>query len=185
MESTDVSTFLATVLASIGGGAVLVIAISSYIGKVWATTFLEKERHKLGAELEKTKKELDIVKETTLKFKNDKLQTYRDVVDVVSELLASLDAWEAGRICADEAARRYDDFNEKRIKVYGYLAMLAPQEVIDAQDRLMDYLLRVAAAKEKYEWKTVRQLSIAFLNEIRIDVGIDKRPIEYNGTLSL
>ena len=84
-----------------------------------------------------------MVKETTLRFQNDKIITYRAVVDVVSKVLASFDSIELGRLGATEAAARFDEFNEQRIRVYGYLAMLAPQQVMDAQDRLMDHLLCV------------------------------------------
>lgn len=157
--------------------------MASWLGKVWASRILERERTALGVELEKTKRELDVVKETTLRFQNDKILTYRAVVDVVSKVLASFDSIEQGRLSADVAASLFDEFNEQRIRVYGYLAMLAPQQVMDAQDRLMDHLLCVSQGNEPYEWGNVRNLAIDLLNEIRRDIGIDKSPIQYNGQL--
>jgi len=61
--------------------------------------------------------------------------------------------------------------------------MLAPQAVMDVQDKLMDYLLQISNGSESYDWKKVRDLAIAMLNEIRRDIGIDKTPISYNGEL--
>ena len=67
--------------------------------------------------------------------------------------------------------------------LYGYLAMLAPQNVMDAYDKLMDHLLQIFHGTKQYLWTEVRALAISALNEIRKDVGIDKSPIEYRGEL--
>ena len=61
--------------------------------------------------------------------------------------------------------------------------MLAPQEVMDAQDELMDHLLEISHGSIEYKWEKVRELGVNFLNEIRVDIGIDKNPIEYRGRL--
>ena len=97
--------------------------------------------------------------------------------------LAALDAHESGRLPPNEADAHFDEFNEQRIRIYGYLAMIAPQAVMDAQDKLIDNLLLVAHGNAKYEWEKVRENALAMLNAVRIDVGIDKSPISYNGEL--
>jgi len=114
-------------IASIGVGGAIVFALSSWLGKVWANRILESERHRFGEELEKTKKELDVIKETTLRFQNDKILTYRAVVDVVSRILFSFDAHQSGRLLPEEAGQRFDEFNEQRIRVYGILQCLHPK----------------------------------------------------------
>ena len=88
-----------------------------------------------------------------------------------------------GRLQQHEAGSRFDEFNEQRMRVYGYLAMLAPQSVMDTQDRLMDHLIKISNGSEAYDWNKVRELAINLLNEIRKDVGVDKNPIEYRGEL--
>ena len=183
MAWEDAFKIIAAMIASIGAGGAIVLALSTWLGKLWAQRILESERHQLASQLEKTKRELDIVKETTLRFQNDKLHTYRAVIDVIARILATLDAHESGRLQANEAGARYDEFNEQRIKIYGYLAMIAPQAVMDAQDKLIDSLLLVTNGNEKYEWNKVRANALALLNAVRIDIGIDKSPISYNGAL--
>lgn len=183
MEWNTVFQIITASTASFGVSAAIVFAMSSWLGKVWASRILEKERSILGVELEKTKRELDVLKETTLRFQNDKILTYRVVIEVVSKLLASLDSHEAGRLKNEDAIKTFDEFNEQRIRVYGYLAMLAPQSVMDAQDELMDHLLVIAHGGAPYEWHSVRTLAIKLLNEVRVDIGIDKTPIKYNGDL--
>lgn len=183
MEWDVVFKFVTASIASTGAAGAIIFALSSWLGKVWANRILESERHRLGEELEETKRELDVIKETTLRFQNDKILTYRAVVDVVSRILSSFDAHQSGRLPPEEAGQRFDEFNEQRIRVYGYLAMLAPQAVMDVQDQLMDYLIQISNGSESYDWKKVRDLAIAMLNEIRRDIGIDKTPISYNGEL--
>jgi hypothetical protein len=183
MEWEDVFKLITASVASIGAGGAIVFALSSWLGKVWAKRILANETHNLATELEETKRKLDFVKETTLRFQNDKIQTYRAIVDVVSRMLASFDSHQSGRLDQNEAGSRFDEFNENRMKVYGYLAMLAPQSVMDSQDELMDHLLKIANGTETYEWQKVRELTINLLNEVRQDIGIDKSKIEYRGEL--
>lgn len=183
MDWETVLKFVTASIASVGVGGALVFALSSWLGKVWANRIIATQTHELQSNLEKTKSELDVIKKTSLRFQNDKIHTYRAIVDVVAQVLSSFDANQMGRLEPREAARRFDDFNEKRIRVYGYLAMLAPQSVMDAQDSLMDHLLKIANNSAPYEWANVRKLALNLLNEVRKDVGIDKTPIEYRGEL--
>jgi len=183
MEWETVLKFVTASIVSIGAGGAIIFALSSWLGKVWASRILNNEKLKLESELEKTKRELDVIKETTLRFQNDKILTYRAIVDVVARILSSLDWHQMGRLQPNEAGARFDEFNEQRMRVYGYLAMLAPQSVMDAQDRLMDHLINISNGEVVYEWQNVRGLVIKLLNGIRKDIGIDKRPIEYRGEL--
>lgn len=170
-------------LASVGAGGTIVFALSSWLGKVWANRMIAAQTHELATSLEKTKRELDLIKETTLRFQNDKILTYRAIIDVVSRMLSSFDANEMGRLAPHEANKRFDEFNEQRIRVYGYLAMLAPQSVMDAQDKLMDRLLEISHGSAEYVWEDIRGLALNMLNEVRKDIGIDSSPILYNGIL--
>jgi hypothetical protein len=183
MSWEDALKIFATGLVSIGGGSVVVLGLSTWFGKMWADKMLAKQTHRLASQLESTKRELDVVMQTSLRFQNDKLAIYRAVIDTVARLLASLDSHESGRLVAVEAGARFDEFNEQRMRVYGYLAMLAPQPVMDAQDDLIDHLLQIAHGGVTYEWATVREKALCLLNAIRDDVGIDKSPISYNGQL--
>ncbi|WP_200763777.1 hypothetical protein [Nitrosophilus alvini] len=183
MEWETVFKFVTAFVTSIGAGGAIIFALSSWLGKLWANRILSSEKHKLESELERTKRELDIIKETTLRFQNDKILIYRTIVDVVARILSAFDAYQTGRLQPQDAGSRFDEFNEQRLRVYGYLAMLAPQSVMDAQDQLMDHLIKIANGSVDYEWKKVRELAINLLNEIRKDIGIDKSPISYRGEL--
>lgn len=160
------------VLFSIGSAGAIIFALSSWLGKVWANRILERERN-----------ELSILKETFLKEHNEKIATYKTAVDVISKILADLDKWTLGHLLPEKGKEAYHSFNEQRMRVYGFLAMVAPQAVMDAQDALMDKILLVAQGKEEYIWAEIRELALALLNEIRTDIAIDKSPISYHGKL--
>jgi hypothetical protein len=172
MSWNEIFKIIGTTIFSVGSASLLIFALSSWLGKVWASRILEKER-----------RELDIYKETVLSVRNDKVATYRAAVDVVSHILSALDSHESGRVTPEDAGKIFDNFNEQRMRVYGYLAMLAPQPVMDAQDELMDHVLKITGGTEEYHWELVREKAINFLNEVRKDIGIDKNPISYNGEL--
>jgi hypothetical protein len=179
----DVFKLFGAAIVSIGGGGVVILALSSWLGKVWADRILRSETHQLATQLEATKRDLDVIKETTLRFQNDKILIYRAVIEMVARLLAALDSHEDGRLVATEAGARFDEFNEQRMKVYGYLAMLASQSVMDAQDSLIDHLMKISHGTVVYEWAEVREKALKMLNAIREDIGIGKDPITYNGDL--
>ena len=179
----DAFKIVVAMITSVGAGGAIVFALSTWLGKIWAQRILASENHQLTSALEKTKSELEVIKETTLRFQNDKLHIYRNVIDVVARILSSLDAFELGRLQPNEAGARFDEFNEQRIKIYGYLAMIAPQPVMDAHDVLFDDLLSIAGGHAEYKWEVVREHALSLLNAIRIDIGIDKSHISYNGAL--
>lgn len=160
------------ILFSVGTAGAILFALSSWLGKVWASRILERERN-----------ELSILKETFLKEHNEKTTTYKAVVDVVSKILADLDKWSLGDLNFEQGKEAFHAFNEKRLRVYGYLGMVAPQAVMDAQDALMEKIILVSKGQEKYEWAEIRALALALLNEIRKDIAIDKSPISYNGNM--
>lgn len=183
MNWEDVFKFITAAVASVGVAGAVIFALSSWLGKVWATRILDREKSTLNKELEATKRELDVYKDTYLRNHNDKIVVYRAVIDIVAKLLATFDSFQSGRLQQPEAGKAFDLFNEQRMQTYGYLAMLAPQQAMDAHDRLIDHLIKISNGSATYEWEEVRDLAIGFINEVRIDVGIDKEPISYNGEL--
>lgn len=183
MDWDEVFKFVFAALASVGASGAIIFALSSWLGKVWAERILSKEKHELNKDLESAKTDLELLKETTLRFKNDKILTYRSVIDVISNMLSNFDAVQLGTLTTEDLDKNFHIFNQQRIQVYGYLAMLAPQDVMDAQDNLMDLLIQIFQRSAPYDWEKVRELALKMLNAIRDDIGIDINPIAYNGKL--
>lgn len=199
MDIGDVLNIVAAAVLSVGGAGAVVMALSSWLGKIWAERLMEREKAEHAKELENLRSELrknsevelaglrnelDIFKEKHLRGHQDKLEIYRLVVDVVAELLGDLDFIQVfGDVHEEVKRQRWDKFNRGRMRAYGYLAMLAPQTVMDASDNLFDYLIQVSHGQARYDWPEVRARALALLNETRRDIGIDENAIQYNGVL--
>lgn len=58
MDLSEVFELSAAILASIGGAGVIVFGFSSWLGKVWATRLMDKERHENQKKLTKITEEI-------------------------------------------------------------------------------------------------------------------------------
>jgi hypothetical protein len=195
MPIDEVYKIVTAILVALGGGGAIVFALSSWLGKVWADRLMLTQtakhqndlaalqsalRLKVDADLAKIKTDLDILKEKYLKGHNEKIEFYRLTVDIIIEILGDLDYLQThGKL--QNASEKVDAMNRGRLRAYGYLAMLASQEVMTGFDNLFDYILEVTNGERNYEWPMVRQLSLTVLNEVRKDIGIDPAPISYFG----
>jgi hypothetical protein len=197
MATEEIWKTAGAVLAALGGGGIIVAAFSGWLGKLWAEKLMAKEKAKYENELAELKSRLErsnqdgvarlqtdlgIFKDTYLRQHNDKIGTYGYVFNVVSEFLADLDMIRLGKKPDGDA---YDRFNRGRLKAHGYLAMLAPQKVMDAWDSFTDHIFttleKSQANNYQDDWKEMRQRAYILINAIREDIGIDKSPVEYRG----
>ncbi|NWB47044.1 hypothetical protein [Pseudomonas gingeri] len=170
-------------IISIGGGGLVVLAFSSWLGKVWAGRILREETHLLSVQLETTKRDLDVFKEKTLRFQNDKIVAYREITEIVAKLLAIMDKEIGSRLHWENIDDQLREFNEQRLKLYGFLVMLAPQAVMDAHDDLVEHLLFIVTGDGDYKWSEVREKVLFLLNVIREDIGLATGSIVYKGNL--
>jgi hypothetical protein len=197
MTFEEIIKIATTILLSLGSGGIIVLALSNFLGKVWANRIMDQERSRferelaeLRSKLEKDNQEnlsklhtdLEIYRDTYLKAHNDKLTIYRLVTDIVAELLADIDLLRLGQ---QPQGNFLDRFNRSRLKAHGYLAMLAPQNVMDAWDELIEFLV-ISLAKSPPDdaherWKEMRRRAYILINVIREDVGVNKNKIEYRG----
>ena len=92
MNIDEIIKIAGAIIASLGGGALLVTASANRLGGIWAKRMLQNERAKHSEALESIKKELDLLKQKELTRHFDKLSIYKDVVHIVSELLREIEA---------------------------------------------------------------------------------------------
>lgn len=185
----------ALILGSLGGAGFIVIGLSSWLGRVWSTRLMDNERHKYEQDLEALRSNLraendqqlasisndyEIFKQTHLREHNDKLEIYRSCLDIVALILAKIELTTLG----ERAGLSVEDkevFGANRLKLYAYLAMLAPQEVMDANDNLIDILLALVYDGKTTDWVTIREAALNLTNAMRADIGLNKMSITYNG----
>lgn len=189
MNTEDLFKIVFYILASIATSTTLLFFLIKWGAKLLADRIIEKRKADLKKEveefrinleakndatLEKLKSDLDYFKITNLTALNEKIKIYRLATDIFADLIASMDY---DLITAEKRMI----FNRDRLKLYGYMGMIAPQKVMDACDKLTDYMFDVFEQKEKYNWKELRELALELLNEIRKDININTSNIVYNG----
>jgi hypothetical protein len=183
LSSAAVTTILLAVLAFLLRGLIttrLTAAVKhEYEQKIEMLKFqLQREN---GEVLSRLQKDLDVVREKELGGHRDKLVAYRQVVEVMAQLYAEI----------QHAARSNnfdqgitDRYNQAWVRCYGYLSLLAPQAVMDAYDRLNDYILRILSGRSPIqEWPVSREYGLAFINAVRADVNLAAEPVVYGGDL--
>lgn len=198
MSIGDVLGVGAAVIVSLGGAGALVVGLSGWLGKIWAERLMERERARHEQDLERLRAQLSqtVTAETARlttalelqKAKlggahSDKLAIYRSVVDIVASTLADFAREGDVALTPAQKQERAIVFYRDRLRAYGYLAMLAPQDVMDAYDNTVDYIGMCIAEEREFEWAELRRRALAMINAIRHDLGIDVTAIAYRGDL--
>ena len=198
MTIDEVLKVAAAILVALGGGAGIVGGLSNYFGKLWADRLMVRERaehdralERLRSELatdtardvESIKASLELSKAKLFSAHQDKVAMYRMVADIVADMIVDLGAakGQIRQLQPSDAIERVLRFERDRLRAYAYLAMFAPQHVMDAFDGVIDYLLEALEGSTEYDFVRIRELGIAMLNEIRIDIGIAPAPVAYRG----
>ncbi|MEM7680036.1 MAG: hypothetical protein AAF182_03430 [Pseudomonadota bacterium] len=194
MSETSIWEIVFAIIGAFGGAGAIILALSSWFGKVWANRIMQSDKAKHDSELEKLRanllrennkdiehirNELDIFKQQHLTGFHDKTKIYRMVVDLVAEVLSNYDL--AFHANVEMTLEQRDATNRTRMRVYGYLAIVAPEEVLDAYSDLSDFLMDVAGGKEQYHWPTVRKHILPLLSKMRQNLGFEKDEITYKG----
>lgn len=186
------------VLVQLGGAAAIVGALSAWIGKLWADRILQREssdhqrrlkelesslRHQVDTQLAQVNFELSTLKEKTLKAHADKLNCYGYAIDGVAELLGKFSASLNNMPGSKPFHEAFDEFDAKRIRAYGHMAMVAPQPVMSAYDAVIEYFIGIRNGQERADWKKGRELVLVWINAARADIGVDPTPVRYEGAL--
>lgn len=176
----DIFKISAAIIASLGGGVLIIAVCSNWLAGIWAKRMLENERAKHSEKLESIKTELDLLKQKDVTRHNDRLSTYRDVIRMVSEILRELEAVALGK--QEKISKEAEiKFSINRNISYGYISLVSNQEVMDKFNELFDFLIPVIYEGEQGAWEDMRTKADAMLNAMRRDLGINDGDIIYKG----
>jgi len=182
MDIYEILKIAAAIIASLGGGALIVAACANWLAGIWAKRMLQNERAVHAEKLENIKTELDLIRHKDTTRHNDKLSAYRDGIDMISRILRELEAvyTEKQATIEKDAEQR---FSVERNKVYGYISLVSNQEIMDRYNDLIDYLLPFIYEdkKDSNGWEEMRTRADALLNAMRRDLGIAEGDIIYQG----
>ena len=98
MEISAMKELLRTILASVGGTAIVIAGLSNWLGKVWANRILEKDKRKYQEEIERIKREYELhfagLKAVLLRYSENQFDIYRELWGSLCELkLTADDLW--------------------------------------------------------------------------------------------
>ena len=85
MDIEDIFKISAAIIASLGGGALIIAACANWLAGIWAKRMLQNERARHSEKLENIKTELDLLKQKDVTRHHDRLSTYRDVIQMISD----------------------------------------------------------------------------------------------------
>ena len=191
MNWTDALKIGTAVVTSLGGGGLIVFALSGWLGKVWADRLMERERQTYATELDRLRdslrrsteaelRSLEVQQEIGKEEHLDRVAIYRSAFELLAAMIASVEMMTLGKrgpLTPEELL----SFETQRLRLYAYLGMHSPQSVMDAHDALMDLTLGLVHDGQSTTWAQIRELSLRLLNEVRKDIGIDKEPVAYHG----
>lgn len=184
------------ILGSLGGGGVIVFGLSAWLGKVWADRLMASEqakhaerlksleadlRHQVDTSLAVVKAQLDLQRGKHEKAHADKLACYDYVIARFSKLFGALNGIVANPAAGQIFAGAFQEFHEVRFEIYGKMALVAPQPVLDAYDTLVNHLLDALEQQGVPDVFETRRLSLVWINAARLDLGVDPSPVEFRG----
>ncbi|MDP4076269.1 hypothetical protein [Acidovorax sp. A1169] len=188
--------FVSALLGAFGGGAVIVLALSAWLGKLWADRLMASEqaahaerlkgleanlRHQVDASLALVKTQLDLQRGKHEKAHADKLACYDAAVHRMAKLFEAMNGIAANPTAGQIFAEAFAEFEAFRFEIYGRMALVAPQPVLDAYDALVNHLLDGLETRGVPDVFKTRQLSLNWINAARLDLGVDPAPIEFRG----
>lgn len=180
ISPNEIFAIAGAVITSIGGGALIVAACANWLAGIWANRMLQNERAKHAEKLESIKLELDVLKQKNVTRHQDKLNAYRDVISILSEILRELEAVAIGKQkTISNEAEIY--FSKNRTKAYGYISLVSNQEVMDQFNDLFDFLIPIIYEGKEGSWVDMRRKADAMLNAMRRDLGVNDGDIVYRG----
>ena len=90
MTADQVVSICISIVTGLGGGAILIWALSSWLGKVWANRILEKDRLRYNRELEVVKSELGRAsQEYLIKFSSLQAERGKIIRDLYNKLMSA------------------------------------------------------------------------------------------------
>ena len=112
--------------------------------------------------------------------RGEKTALYKSVVDIIAAMVAEIRG--GAPVPQEERVARHIALYKDRLRTWGYLAMVAPQTVMDRHDRMIDYLVPAHDRDAPFDFANrFRPLAIQWLNAVRADLDIDPTPIAHSG----
>jgi len=176
MNTEMIFEIAGAVLLSLGTGGAIVLALSSWLGKVWAERLMVKETAKHNHELEQLRSSLQTQADQSAQTYKQKIDLYKEVGAPLIELLVKTQ--HIGSITVEDMRV----FEKCRLNTTALLAMFAPIAVFNEYNTMIDYIYNCAEEKDIWSFEEFRIRALQFLSLIRADIGLYSDTLSYNGS---
>lgn len=176
MDTEMIFEIAGAILLSLGAGGAIVLALSSWLGKVWAERLMAKETARHTHELEKLRSTLQIQTDQSAQTYKQKIDLYKEVGAPLIELLVKTS--NIGSITVEDMLA----FEKCRLNTTALLAMFAPIAVFNEYNKMIDYILNCAEGKDAWSFEEFRVRALNFLSLVRADIGLYDDTLSYNGS---
>lgn len=174
--STEIAFEVAgAVLLSVGGGSVIVFALSNWLGKVWAERLMARETARHSQYLATLHANLQARVAHFSQTYKQKIELYKEVSNPLIDLIVK--AQHSGGLTSADLK----DFDKSRLTTTALLAMFAPAQVFNEYNNLIDYIYNAFEGKEVWSFPEFRVRALKFLSLVRADIGLYADGVSYNG----
>jgi Fe2+ transport system protein B len=98
MNWNEIFQIVSGVIISVGGAGAIIWKLSSYLGEIWAKKHLESIKKEYQKEIEAYKSQLDMLKETSLRYSGQQFELYNNLWHSLYALRSTADVlWEEAR----------------------------------------------------------------------------------------
>lgn len=157
MALSDALTLIAAVTLSFGGGAAMVIALSGWLGDLWAKRILQRERASLQGQLEELKHELGLAKSSYEHYVDLILDYYKIFYRHyrMCQRTAHADAHSqpGGEITytKDEFLTALDTFLSDSAAQEGAIRLLLPAKALELHSEAIDCFNKFKSAVDRFK----------------------------------
>jgi hypothetical protein len=166
MDIATIWNTAAAIVLSRGGGSVIVFALSSWLGKVWATRIADAERARFAKEFEYYKSELQQLSEE----RRDALARKRDVY---GRVVASM------RVFVRSGSPTSEDEKRDFLLAFDQAALWASEEVAQSLGQFLDQSVRNTNQPGSVSNDEFKNAYRACVNAMRRDCGFPDSAFNY------
>ena len=167
----DPTSVVLALLASFGGGATLVLLLSSWLGRVWASRILESDRARYAADLERLKEKVEFQLHSGRTFFDSELAIYKELWSHANNVRALASGIRSGFAASQyteaESIQRYDAFKLEFASFEHFVESHKPFFSPDVYDAALEFFTH--ARLENAKALANRELSGMQLGEDRMD----------------
>ncbi|HMO86812.1 MAG TPA: hypothetical protein PKC18_18025, partial [Lacipirellulaceae bacterium] len=164
--ATDLWSLAGAILLSLGGGGAIVIVLSSWLGKVWATRIAESEKARFAKDLEGYKSELQALADE----RREGLARKRDVY---GKLIASMRVFQAGSRPANADEQR------EFLLAFDQAALWASEPVTQALGEFVDAVVHNTQQRGSVSNDELTRRYAECVNAMRRDSGFPETTFIY------